>query len=316
MNYLITGGLGFIGINFILYMIDKDKSSKYIILDKINYASNIEFIDLFKENKQIHFIKGDIRDKKILNKIFSKYKIDYVVNFAAETSVDKSFLCPDDFVDNNYNGLINLVNISFKYDIKRFHHISTDEVYGESFNKIFKEDDKLNPSNPYSYSKMLCDLYLLKLIKDKKYNITISRCSNNYGKYQYHDKLIPLIVKNIVENNNINLYGNGLNKRNWLYVIDHVKAIDLIINHGNSGEIYNISGNIELTNLALTKYIINYFNYDINKIRFVNNRKYHDYNYLISQDKIEKELNYKNKTNFYDTLIDTIKYYEKYFINK
>lgn len=295
MTYLITGGAGFIGANYCLYFLNSPyhKDDLLVIVDKLTYASNDLVIKLSKENKRVIFVKEDITRYNKMNLIFKQYHFDYVINFAAESHVDRSIVNPKLFIDNNINGTLNLLKLSLKYKVKRFHQVSTDEVYGAtslSSSYRFKESDNLLPTNPYSVSKASCDLLVVSFHKTYGLNVTISRSSNNFGLYQYHEKLIPLVIKKAMNNEYIPLYGDGKNIRDWIDVKDHVYAIDEIVLKGKEGEIYNISSHNEYSNLEIVKFILSILNKDESLIKFVKDRKGHDARYALDTSKLNNEL--------------------------
>ena len=295
MTYLITGGAGFIGANYCLYFLNSPyhKDDLLVVVDKLTYASNDLVIKLSKENKRVIFVKEDITRYNKMNLIFKQYHFDYVINFAAESHVDRSIVNPKLFIDNNINGTLNLLKLSLKYKVKRFHQVSTDEVYGatvlNSFYR-FKENDLLSPTNPYSVSKASCDLLVLSFYKTYGLNVTISRSSNNFGLYQYHEKLIPLVIKKAMNNEYIPVYGDGKNIRDWIDVKDHVYAIDEIVLKGKEGEIYNVSSHNEYSNLEIVKFILSILNKDENLIKFVKDRKGHDARYALDTSKLNNKL--------------------------
>ena len=295
MTYLITGGAGFIGANYCLYFLNSPyhKDDLLVVVDKLTYASNDLVIKLSKENKRVIFVKEDITRYNKMNLIFKQYHFDYVINFAAESHVDRSIVNPKLFIDNNINGTLNLLKLSLKYKVKRFHQVSTDEVYGatvlNSFYR-FKENDLLSPTNPYSVSKASCDLLVLSFYKTYGLNVTISRSSNNFGLYQHHEKLIPLVIKKAMNNEYIPVYGDGKNIRDWIDVKDHVYAIDEIVLKGKEGEIYNVSSHNEYSNLEIIKFILSILNKDENLIKFVKDRKGHDARYALDTSKLNNEL--------------------------
>jgi dTDP-glucose 4,6-dehydratase len=323
-TYLVTGGAGFIGSNFILYMLKKYEDVKIINFDKLTYAGNLENLKKIQCDKRYIFINGDICDKELVTSVFEKYKINYVVNFAAETHVDRSITTPEIFAETNVLGTVNLLNCAkdswleeegWKDGVK-FLHVSTDEVYGSLGDSgYFLETTALDPRSPYSASKASSDL-MVKAFKDT-YNMpmNITRCSNNYGPYQFLEKLIPLIISNCVNHKALPVYGDGLNVRDWLYVEDHCKAIDMVINKGRTGEIYNVGGHNERTNIEIVKTVIKYLNenYDSNitesLIRNVEDRKGHDRRYAIDPSKIKEELGWYPENCFEDGIIKTIKWY-------
>ena len=308
MTYLITGGAGFIGANYCLYFLNSPyhKDDLLVVVDKLTYASNDLVIKLSKENKRVIFVKEDITRYNKMNLIFKQYHFDYVINFAAESHVDRSIVNPKLFIDNNINGTLNLLKLSLKYKVKRFHQVSTDEVYGatvlNSFYR-FKENDLLSPANPYSVSKASSDLLVLSFYKTYGLNVTISRSSNNFGLYQYHEKLIPLVIRKAMNNEYIPVYGDGKNIRDWIDVKDHVYAIDEIVLKGKEGEIYNVSSHNEYSNLEIVKFILSILNKDENLIKFVKDRKGHDARYALDTSKLNNELKISfSEDNFFKKL--------------
>lgn len=314
MKVLVTGGLGFIGANFVKYFLGKYKSCELYCLDKLTYASNRSLLNTLKHFSNFHFIKGDISNLSFMKKVFSKHKFDYVVNFAAETSVDKSFIEPSIFYESNVVGVINLATLSLKYGVKRLHQVSTDEVYGDlelNSDYKFKETDALNPKNPYSLSKANADEFLIMYHNLTGLDVTISRSTNNFGAYQAQDKLIPLVINRALMEQEIPIFGTGKNVRDWINVLDHCKAIDLIIFNGKSGEIYNVSSHYPLTNLEVVKKILKKLNKDKSLIKFVEDRRVHDKKYAVDTTKIETELGFKSEFDFDFSLDLTIEYYKE-----
>jgi dTDP-glucose 4,6-dehydratase len=324
-TYLVTGGAGFIGSNFVLYMLQKYSDIKVINVDKLTYASNLANLKEVEANKNYRFVQVDICDKEGIEEIFSKNDIDYVINFAAESHVDRSIESPEIFVQTNVNGTVNLLNIAKNAWLvgddeykegKKFLQVSTDEVYG-SLGKTgyFTEKTPLDPHSPYSSSKAAADLIVKAYFDTYKMPINITRCSNNYGPYQFPEKLIPLVINNCLNKNGIPVYGDGLNIRDWLYVEDHCKAIDMVMSNGNLGEVYNIGGHNERTNIDIVKKIINYINETITTdvsedlIKFVKDRKGHDRRYGIDPMKIKKELGWEPETMFEEGIKKTIDWY-------
>ncbi|ACA46165.1 dTDP-glucose 4,6-dehydratase [Clostridium botulinum] len=323
-TYLVTGGAGFIGSNFILYMLDKYKNIKIINLDKLTYAGNLENLKEVESNINYSFVNGDICDRELVERVFKENNIDYVVNFAAESHVDRSIKDPEIFAKTNVLGTVNLLNvakISWQteeawVENKKFLQVSTDEVYGSLGDTgYFMEDTPLDPHSPYSSSKASGDLMVKAYFDTYKMPVNITRCSNNYGPYQFPEKLIPLIINNCLNNNPIPIYGDGLNVRDWLYVEDHCKAIDMVINKGSLGEVYNIGGHNEKTNIFIVKAIIEYINENVDKtvteklIKYVEDRKGHDRRYGIDPTKIKEDLGWEPKTKFEDGIIKTIEWY-------
>ena len=312
---LITGGAGFIGSNFIHYILSKYNDYQVINLDKLTYAANLDNLKDIEDNKNYRFIHGDIADQEFIFKLFENEKFDIVINFAAESHVDNSILNPQIFTITNILGTQVLLDACRKYNIKRFHQISTDEVYGElpldDNSILFTEKTPLNPSSPYSASKASADMLVKSYYRTYSLPITISRCSNNYGPYQHLEKLIPLMISKAINNANLPVYGNGLNVRDWLHVYDHCTAIDLIIHEGKIGEIYNIGGNNEKSNIDVVKIILKELGKSEKLIKYVNDRPGHDLRYAIDSTKIKTTLNWKPVYSFEKGILDTIKWYTK-----
>lgn len=307
MTYLITGGAGFIGTNYCLYFLEKEnhKDDVLVVVDKMSYASN-QVIKSMSDGKKIIFIQEDLTKYSKVNQIFKKFHFDYVINFAAESHVDRSISKPELFIKNNIDLTLNLLKLSLKYKVKRFHQVSTDEVYGAtslSSSYRFKESDNLLPTNPYSVSKASCDLLVLSFYKTYGLNVTLSRSSNNFGLYQHHEKLIPLVIKKAMNNEYIPVYGDGKNIRDWIDVKEHVYAIDEIVLKGKEGEIYNVSSHNEYSNLEIVKFILSILNKDENLIKFVKDRKGHDARYALDTSKLNNELNISfSKSDFFEKL--------------
>ena len=312
---LITGGAGFIGSNFIHYILSKYNDYQVINLDKLTYAANLDNLKDIEDNKNYRFIHGDIADQEFIFKLFENEKFDIVINFAAESHVDNSILNPQIFTITNILGTQVLLDACRKYNIKRFHQVSTDEVYGElpldDNSILFTEKTPLNPSSPYSASKASADMLVKSYYRTYSLPITISRCSNNYGPYQHLEKLIPLMISKAINNDNLPVYGNGLNVRDWLHVYDHCTAIDLIIHEGEIGEIYNIGGNNEKSNIDVVKIILKELGKSEKLIKYVNDRPGHDLRYAIDSTKIKTTLNWKPVYSFEKGILDTIKWYTK-----
>lgn len=312
-NILVTGGAGFIGGNFIHYMLDKYKDYKIICIDNLTYAGNLETLEPVRNNKNFKFIKSDISDRESIFKIFEKEKPDIVVNFAAESHVDRSIENPGIFLQTNVIGTGVLLDASRKYEVKRYHQVSTDEVYGDlpldRKDLFFTEKTPLHTSSPYSASKASADLLVLSYYRTFKMPVTISRCSNNYGPYHFPEKLIPLMITNALNNKSLPVYGKGENIRDWLYVEDHCKAIDLIIHDGRVGEVYNIGGHNERTNLDVVKTILKELGKEESMIEYVTDRPGHDMRYAIDPTKITNELGWKPTTTFDEGIKKTIRWY-------
>lgn len=313
MKYLITGGAGFIGSNFCQYMVDKYPNDLFICLDSLTYAANIKNLDNIINKDNFKFIEGNICDEELVEKLFKEEKIDYVINFAAESHVDKSITEPNIFLKSNVIGVQVLLDASKKYNVKRFHQISTDEVYGDlpldRPDLLFSESSMLKPSSPYSVSKASADLLVLAYHRTHEIDVTISRSSNNYGIYQHEEKLIPLVIKKALRNEKIPVYGTGLNIRDWLYVLDHCSAIDLIVKNGRSGEIYNVGVHDEKTNLDVIKMILKYLGKDESLIEFTTDRLGHDLRYALDNSKLINELGWMPTTKLDYKIEDIIKYY-------
>ena len=320
---LVTGGAGFIGSNLIRFLVNKYKNYKVINFDLLTYAGNLENLTDIKSKKNYLFIKGNISKNNDLKKVFNSYKIDIVINLAAESHVDRSILNPLSFVKTNVIGTVKLLemvknNWQKDYSDKLFYHISTDEVFGSLSSKgFFNENSKYEPNSPYSASKASSDHFVRSYLKTYNIPSIISNCSNNYGPYQFPEKLIPLVINNILKNIEIPIYGNGENIRDWLYVDDHIRAIDLIINKGKIGENYLIGGFNELKNIDLVKKIIETTDKLLGEkpgsskslISFVKDRPGHDVRYAIDSSKIISDLGWKPMIKFEDGILKTVKWY-------
>jgi len=309
MKILVTGGAGFIGSNFITHMMNKYPEYHIINLDALTYAGNLENLAAFQENPRYSFVKGDITDPEIVDEVFSS-GIDYVVNFAAESHVDRSIRDPQIFVKTNVLGTQVLLEAAKSYKIKKFVQISTDEVYG-SLGEIglFTEETPLSPNSPYSASKAGGDMLVKAYHETYGLNVNITRCSNNYGPYQYPEKLIPLMIVNALNDKPLPIYGDGLNIRDWLYVEDHCSAIDLVLHKGEAGEVYNIGGNNERTNIEIVKTILGELGKPESLITYVEDRLGHDRRYGIDASKIRKDLGWEPIYHFDKGIRRTIKWY-------
>ncbi|RLD16586.1 MAG: dTDP-glucose 4,6-dehydratase [Caldiserica bacterium] len=309
MRILITGGCGFIGSNFIRYYLKKNKKDYIINLDKLTYAGRKENLIDLEKNPRYEFIKGDIANKKDVEKVMKK-GIDAIINFAAETHVDRSIVKPDDFIKTNVYGTYILLEAAKKYGIKRFLQISTDEVYGSIKRGKFKETSPLFPSSPYSASKAGADHLVLSYYKTYKLPVLITRSSNNYGPYQFPEKVIPVFIINALKNKPLPLYGKGENKRDWIYVIDNCIAIEKVFKKGKIGEIYNIASGYEIRNIDLAKKILDILGKSYTLIKSVPDRPGHDYRYALDTSKISKI--WKGpKISFEKGLKKTVKWYIK-----
>lgn len=313
MKLFVTGGAGFIGSNFIFYILKKHPNYEVVCLDKLTYAGNLSTLKPIWNNQNFKFVKIDICDRKKIYQLFEYEKPDIVVNFAAESHVDRSIENPEIFLQTNIIGTSVLLDACRKYEIKRFHQVSTDEVYGDlPLNRpdlFFTENTPLHTSSPYSSSKASADLLVLSYYRTFNLPITISRCSNNYGPYQFPEKMIPLMIINALNNKQLPVYGDGLNVRDWLYVDDHCKAIDLIIHNGKIGETYNVGGHNEMHNIDIVKMICNEINKPESLIKFVEDRKGHDLRYAIDPKKIHVELGWEPETMFLEGIKKTIHWY-------
>jgi dTDP-glucose 4,6-dehydratase len=310
MRILVTGGYGFIGSHFIKYMFSKYNDLQITNIDALTYASNLRNLDSLKANSNYRFIKGDITDSKLVNELFEKEAFEYVVHFAAESHVDRSITQPDLFVRTNILGTQVLLDASLKHGVKKYLQISTDEVYGTLGKEgLFTEETTLNPNSPYSASKAGGDMLVRAYFETYQLPINITRCSNNYGPYQHREKLIPHMVYRAYTDQSLPVYGNGLNIRDWLHVLDHCKAIDLVLLKGRIGQVYNIGGNTEKTNIEVVKKIVNYLDKPDSLITYVNDRLGHDFRYAIDFSKIQKELGWFPEYSFEQGLEDTIDWY-------
>ena len=302
----MTGGSGFIGSNFIRHMLDKYPDHKIINLDKLTYAGNPNNLKDVEDNPNYSFVRGDICDPYVVNEVMQQ--VDQVVHFAAESHVDRSIDDGSVFVRTNVLGTYTLLESALKHDIKRFVHVSTDEVYGSINEGSFKETDMLVPSSPYSSSKAGSDLLAQSYYITHNLPVIITRCTNNFGPYQYPEKLIPLFVTNLQENKKVPVYGAGQNIRDWIYVLDHCKAVDFILHNGSDGEIYNIGGGAEKTNLEITEMIIENIGSDESMIEYVKDRLGHDLRYSLDCSKL-KGLGWVPEYDFDEALEQTVRWY-------
>ena len=313
MNIIMTGGAGFIGSNFIYYMLKKHPSDRIICVDKLTYAGNLETLEAAMEKKNFNFIRADIADRQAVYRIFEQEKPDIVVNFAAESHVDRSIENPEIFLQTNVIGTSVLLDACRKYGIDRYHQVSTDEVYGDlpldRPDLFFTEETNLKTSSPYSASKAGADLLVMAYHRTYKIPTTISRCSNNYGPYHFPEKLIPLMIINALSDKKLPVYGDGKNVRDWLYVEDHCRAIDLILQKGRVGEVYNIGGHNERANIDVVKTILKELGKPEDLIEHVTDRKGHDRRYAIDPTKIHTELGWEPETKFEDGIKKTVKWY-------
>ncbi len=313
MKFLVTGGAGFIGGNFAHYMVNTYPEDQIVVLDLLTYAGNLETLEPIMEKSNFKFVKGDIRDREFIDHLFAEEKFDMVVNFAAETHVDRSVEDPEVFITTNILGTQVLMDACRKYGIQRYHQVSTDEVYGDlpldRPDLFFTEETPIHTSSPYSAAKAGADLLVQAYHRTFKLPVTISRCSNNYGPYHFPEKLIPLMISRALADESLPVYGDGMNVRDWLHVYDHCTAIDLILRKGRVGEVYNIGGHNEKTNLEVVKTILAALNKPESLIHFVKDRPGHDLRYAMDPTKIETELGWKPKYTFETGIPQTIDWY-------
>ena len=308
MKILVTGGAGFIGSCFVRHMLTKYSDYKIINLDALTYAGNIENLDDVKDNKNYTFIHGNICDKKLVRDIVAE--VDCIVNFAAESHVDRSITGPEIFIETNVQGTLNLLQSAKESGITRYLQVSTDEVYGTLGDTgYFYETTPLAPNSPYSASKASADLLVRAYYETYKMPVLTTRCSNNYGPYQYPEKLIPFFISKLLRGEKVPVYGDGLNVRDWLYVYDHCKAIDTVLHKGREGEVYNVGGHNEKTNMEITKLILAAMGKDETSIEYVKDRLGHDRRYAISNDKIQSELGWSPSITFEEGIKLTIDWY-------
>ena len=313
MKLLVTGGAGFIGCNFVYYMLEKYSDYEIVCLDALTYAGNIKSLSKAFQDKNFKFVKGSISDKEMVYTLFEEEKFDVVVNFAAESHVDRSIENPFIFLETNVMGTACLLEASKKFGVKRYHQVSTDEVYGDlpldRPDLFFTETMNLVTSSPYSASKASADLLTLAFHRTYGLPVTISRCSNNYGPYQFPEKLIPVMIMKALADESLPVYGQGLNIRDWLYVEDHCKAIDMIIHNGKIGEVYNVGGHNEKQNIEVVKTILSHLEKSEKLITYVKDRAGHDLRYAIDPTKITTELGWEPETSFEKGMKKTIEWY-------
>ncbi len=316
MNIIVTGGAGFIGSNFVFHMLQTHPEYRIVCLDKLTYAGNLSTLEPVMENGNFRFVKADICDRAAVYQLFEEEHPDMVVNFAAESHVDRSIENPGIFLETNIMGTAVLMDACRKYGITRYHQVSTDEVYGDlpldRPDLFFTEDTPIHTSSPYSSSKASADLLVLAYHRTYGLPVTISRCSNNYGPYHFPEKLIPLMIINALHDKPLPVYGDGLNVRDWLYVEDHCRAIDLILHKGTVGEVYNVGGHNEMKNIDIVKLICRTLGKPESLIQFVTDRKGHDRRYAIDPTKIHRELGWLPETKFADGIQKTIQWYVKH----
>lgn len=310
MRLLVTGGAGFIGSNFVRRIVNGTYSgvSQLTVLDKLTYAGTLKNLEMLPADS-FEFIKGDIANPDLISDLTKRH--DAIVNFAAESHVDRSITGARDFIETNVLGVQNLLAASLQNQVSVFVQVSTDEVYGSISEGSWSEEYPLLPNSPYSASKASADLICRSYNRTFEMDIRVTRCSNNYGPHQFPEKVIPLFVTNLIDNGKVPLYGNGLNVRDWLHVDDHCDGIYSVLSEGKSGNIYNIGGGRELTNRELTEIILRKFDRDESSIEYVTDRLGHDLRYSVSHEKITRELGYMPKTNFEDGIEETIEWYKR-----
>ena len=310
---LVTGGAGFIGANFLFYMLDSHPEDRVVCLDKLTYAGNLDTLSPVMDHPQFRFVRGDICDRETVDRLFEEERPAAVVNFAAESHVDRSIEDPEVFLRTNILGTASLMDACRKYGTARFHQVSTDEVYGDlpldRPDLLFTEETPLRTSSPYSSSKASADLLALSYHRTYGLPVTISRCSNNYGPYQFTEKLIPLMISNALQDKPLPVYGQGSNVRDWLYVEDHCKAIDLILRQSRAGEVYNVGGHNEMRNIDIVRLICRELGKPESLITYVEDRKGHDLRYAIDPGKIQRELGWTPETAFQEGIRRTIQWY-------
>ena len=313
MTILVTGGCGFIGSNFVKYMLDVHQDYNVVNLDKLTYAGNPENLEEITNNPHYQFVRGDICNRADVESCIRDSKVDIIINFAAESHVDRSIMGPAIFIETNVSGTNVLLDIAKEYKVERFIQISTDEVYGSlAATGKFTESTHLHPNSPYSASKASADLLALAYHHTFGLPVVITRCSNNYGPYQFPEKLIPLMIANAIDNKPLPVYGDGLNVRDWLFVIDHCAAIDVVMQKGTVGEIYNIGGNNEWKNIDIVRLLLKNLEKPESLIKFVKDRLGHDRRYAIDASKIEGEFGWKPSVTFEEGLKTTIEWYLKH----
>lgn len=313
MKFLVTGGAGFIGSNFLHYEVEKYPDDRFVCLDALTYAGNYNNIKDLEGADNFKFVKGDITDREFIFDLFREEKFDVVINFAAESHVDNSIKNPGIFLTTNIMGTSVLMDACREYGIKRYHQISTDEVYGDlpldRPDLKFREDTPLHTSSPYSSSKASADLLVMAYARTYGLPVTISRCSNNYGPYQFPEKLIPVVISKALKNEKIPVYGTGANVRDWIHVIDHNIGVDKIVRNGRVGEVYNLGGHSERSNLEVVKTILKQLDKSEELITFVEDRKGHDLRYAIDSTKAEKELGWDRTYTFEKGIEETVNWY-------
>ncbi len=309
---LVTGGAGFIGSNFLNYVLQKRDDWEIVNLDKLTYAGNLENLKAIENKPNYTFVKGDIVNAELVNYLFEKHKFDYVINFAAESHVDRSILGSEPFFKTNVLGTNVLLEASKRFGVEKFLQVSTDEVYGSlGAEGLFTEKTPLSPNSPYSSSKAGADLMAFSFHHTYDLPVVITRCSNNYGPYQFPEKLIPLMIINALHDKDLPVYGDGLNVRDWIYVIDHNRAIEMVLENGKAGEVYNIGASREMKNIDIVKLILQILGKPEDLIKFVKDRPGHDRRYAIDSSKIQNELGWKPEYEFEEAIIKTVEWYKQ-----
>lgn len=310
MNLIVTGGAGFIGSNFVRHMLNTYPDYTIINLDLLTYAGNEESLDDLIDNPKHIFVEGNITERDLLDQLITDYKVDGIINFAAESHVDRSILNPEVFVETNIQGTLALLDAARKHKLKKYVQVSTDEVYGSlGAEGYFTEDTPLAPNSPYSASKAGADMLVRSYFETYGMDVNITRCSNNYGPYHFPEKLIPLMITNAMDQKNLPIYGDGENIRDWLHVTDHCAAIDLVFHKGKSGEVYNVGGHNERTNNQIVDLIVDRLNVSKDLVTYVEDRLGHDRRYAIDPLKLETELGWKPKYTFDTGIVETIDWY-------
>ncbi|TCN26722.1 dTDP-glucose 4,6-dehydratase [Mesobacillus foraminis] len=310
MNIIVTGGAGFIGSNFVRHMLTNYPEYKVVNLDLLTYAGNIHNLDDLKDNPKHVFVKGNITDHALVVDLIKEHKINAIINFAAESHVDRSIIDPGIFIETNVQGTLSLLNAAKECNIDKFLQVSTDEVYGSlGETGYFTEETPLAPNSPYSASKAGADMLVRAYHETYGMNVNITRCSNNYGPYHFPEKLIPLMITNGIDGEILPIYGDGKNIRDWLHVTDHCAAIDLVLHKGKSGEVYNVGGHNERTNNEIVDIIVDKLNLSRDRIKYVQDRLGHDRRYAIDPHKLETELGWKPKYTFDTGIVETIDWY-------
>lgn len=310
MNLIVTGGAGFIGSNFVRHMLNTYPEYTIVNLDLLTYAGNKASLSDLMDNPKHVFVEGNITDRDLLDKLIAEYKVEGIINFAAESHVDRSILNPEVFVETNIQGTLALLDAARKHGLKKYVQVSTDEVYGSlGAEGYFTEDTPLAPNSPYSASKAGADMLVRSYFETYGMDVNITRCSNNYGPFHFPEKLIPLMITNAMDQKNLPIYGDGENIRDWLHVTDHCAAIDLVFHKGKSGEVYNVGGHNERTNNQIVDLIVNRLNVSKDLVKYVDDRLGHDRRYAIDPIKLETELGWKPKYTFDTGIVETIDWY-------